>query len=214
MWSGERPPNRSRLRPSSRTTPHDPNMKLAEALILRADNQKRLSQLKARIVRVAKVQEGDQPSENPGELLREYDHVATELERLIRSINRTNLTTPFESGTTLTDALASRDVLTMRLGLLRELAEEASVTENRYSRSEVKFISTVDVAAIQKQADDLSRRYRELDSRIQAMNWTTESIVRTRSWPSTGRLGPSPPTRYIPRRASLRTVTLPALPRM
>ena len=44
-------------------------MKLAEALILRADNQKRLEQVCQRLLRSAKVQEGDQPPEDPGALI-------------------------------------------------------------------------------------------------------------------------------------------------
>ena len=46
-------------------------MKLAEALIWRADAKKRLEQLKTRLVRVAKVQEGDAPAEDPKALLAE-----------------------------------------------------------------------------------------------------------------------------------------------
>ena len=44
-------------------------MKLAEALLLRADLQKKVISLKKRIGENAKVQEGDTPSENPVELL-------------------------------------------------------------------------------------------------------------------------------------------------
>src|SRR5207237_1352535 len=40
-------------------------MKLAEALILRADCQKRMAQLKGRLLVNAKVQEGDAPAETP-----------------------------------------------------------------------------------------------------------------------------------------------------
>ena len=58
-------------------------MKLAEALILRADHQKRLEQLKQRLLRNAKVQEGDRPAEEPGELLAELERVAADLEGLI-----------------------------------------------------------------------------------------------------------------------------------
>lgn len=38
-------------------------MKLSEALMIRADYQKRLGQLKQRILNNAKVQEGDEPAE-------------------------------------------------------------------------------------------------------------------------------------------------------
>ncbi|WP_154408098.1 DIP1984 family protein [Anaerovibrio slackiae] len=48
-------------------------MKLAEALQERADIQKRLSQLRGRLLNNAKVQEGEKPVENPAELLQEMD---------------------------------------------------------------------------------------------------------------------------------------------
>jgi prefoldin subunit 5 len=34
----------------------------------------------------------------------------------------------------------------------------------------------VDVAQLQRQVDDLSRRYREMDSQIQAMNWQVDLV--------------------------------------
>jgi hypothetical protein len=150
-------------------------MQLAEALALRADHQKRLEQLKQRLLRNVKVQEGDDPAEQPRELLAELERVAAELTTLIRAINRTNAQTAFDAGT-LTDALAQRDVLRWQAGAYRDLAAGAAITHDRYSRSEVKFRSTVDVAAIQRRADDLARDARELDVRIQAANWATELL--------------------------------------
>ena len=49
----------------------------------------------------------------------------SELESLIRRINRTNAATPVEGGT-LTDALARRDVLRLRHGLLTSAANAAT----------------------------------------------------------------------------------------
>jgi hypothetical protein len=149
-------------------------MKLAESLILRADYQKRFEQLRARIVRNAKVQEGDLPSENPQELLAELERLAAELADLIKRINRTNSNTAFDAGCTLSDALAERDVLGLRRTVFASLAEAAAVTQNLYSRSEVKFVSTVNVAEAQHQADALAKQYRDLDARIQEANWITE----------------------------------------
>ena len=68
-------------------------MKLAEALILRADCEKRIAQLKSRLLVNAKVQEGDKPAEIPQELIGELEHVARELLDLIKSINKTNSAT-------------------------------------------------------------------------------------------------------------------------
>ena len=70
-------------------------MKLAEALILRADCQKRIAQLKSRLLTNAKVQEGDAPAETPQELIAELERVSAELLDLIKRINRTNSATAF-----------------------------------------------------------------------------------------------------------------------
>lgn len=151
-------------------------MRLAEALSLRADCQKRFEQLKARLGRNTKVQEGDQPAEDPQELLAELERVAGELADLVRRINRTNSATPFREGRTVSDALAERDVLAMRRAAYAELAQAAGVTQSRYTRTEVRYVSTVSVAELQKRADQLSRDYRELDARIQELNWNTELL--------------------------------------
>ena len=150
-------------------------MKLAEALILRADCQKRFAQLKSRQLTNAKVQEGDAPAETPQELISELDRVSTELLDLIKRINRTNSATVFAGGT-ISDALADRDVLAQKRAAYADLAQTAAISHDRYSRSEVKYISTINVGEIQKRADELARDYRDLDARIQELNWQTELI--------------------------------------
>lgn len=151
-------------------------MKLSEALILRADCQKRVEQLKQRIIRSAKVQEGDTSPENPRTLLEELERTLSVLEDLIKRVNKTNSATEFAAGKTLSDVLAERDVLLMKRNAYSQLVDAASVVQSLYSRSEIKFISTVEVPEVQNQVDELSKAYRELDSRIQAMNWQTELL--------------------------------------
>lgn len=151
-------------------------MKLAEALILRADTQKRFQQLQQRLLNSAKVQEGDEPAENPEKLLKEANQTANELEKLIKRINRTNSETVFIKGKTLTDALAERDVLLLKRNVYFNLANSAAVSQQRHTRSEIKFVSTVDVAAVQKQADKLAQTYRDLDAKIQELNWKTDLV--------------------------------------
>ena len=63
-------------------------MKLAEALLRRADMQKKLASLKSRIAENVKVQDGDTPSENPNELLLQANQVMSELYTLIDHIHR------------------------------------------------------------------------------------------------------------------------------
>jgi len=149
-------------------------MKLAEALIQRADAQKRIEQLKARIIRNARVQEGEEPAENPAALLEEVERLAANLADLIKRINRTNAQTVIAEGKSLSDALAERDILAVRRTAYQDLAQAASVTQDRYMRSELKFKSTVAVSQMQARADDLARQHRELDANIQETNWKTE----------------------------------------
>ena len=151
-------------------------MKLAEALLLRADSQKRIEQLKSRLLGNAKIQEGEQPAENPQELLGELQSVADQLVDLIKRINKTNSTTLFVDGQSIADALAERDVLVLRRGAYSDLAMYASMRHDRVTRSEVKYVATVNVVEIQKQSDELAKKYRELDARIQELNWKTDLV--------------------------------------
>jgi len=150
-------------------------MKLAEALILRADIQKRIEQLKSRLADNAKVQEGEKPSEEPKALLAELDALTNELERLIVRINLTNCTAKTD-GKSLTELIAKRDMLTLKAGALRAFAQVAAQKIDAYSRSEIKILSTVDVAALQKQVDELAKQIRQLDTTLQGANWQTDLI--------------------------------------
>jgi len=149
----------------------DETMTLGEALTVRADMQQRLGELRARLVAVAKVQEGEAPAEQPDALLAEFEQTAERLRRLIARINRTNLTVVTANGETLTDALARRDVLAFRFKVHRELAAAASEQSERYSPREIKMTATVDVAGLRRTVDELARERRELDVALQAANW-------------------------------------------
>ena len=150
-------------------------MKLAEALILRADIQKRIEQLRSRLTDNAKVQEGEEPGEEPKTLLAELDALSRELEQLIVRINLTNCTAKAD-GKSLTELIAKRDVLTLKAGALRAFAQTAAQKVDIYSRSEIKILSTVDVAVLQKQVDELARQIRQLDTTLQGANWQTDLI--------------------------------------
>ena len=141
-------------------------MKLAEALILRADCPKRFRQLKERLLAVVKLQEGDEQLENPQELIKELELVAQEFTRLIKNINKTNSTVKFEKGKTISDALAERDILKLRREMFEEVIDKAKIDPGRYSHSEVKFVVTVNVQKIYRQIEALSKDYRELDSKL------------------------------------------------
>ena len=150
-------------------------MKLAEALSLRADLQKTIAQLKSRLKECSKVQEGDDPSENPDEVLALLEKKFSELENLIYRINYTNMRT-VQDNENLTRIIARKDVLTSRISALREVLHYVVERETRFTRSEIKYIRYLDVAKLRKKIDSLSQELRLLDLKIQNLNWSTELL--------------------------------------
>lgn len=150
-------------------------MKLAEALQERADLNRRLEQLRGRLNRNATAQEGEEPAEDPAQLLSEADGCAARLEELMARINLTNSTVRVGEET-LTQLIARRDALMLRISLYRDLLDSASDLTARVSRREIKIYSTVDVRALQKQVDDMSRDLRVTDNALQQANWSVELL--------------------------------------
>ena len=150
-------------------------MKLASALAERADLQRRIAELSVRLNNNAKVQEGENPSEDPSMLLDELKKDFVRLEELIARINKTNNET-MSGNLTLTDLLAKRDCLKSRIGIMRDFLNKSSDKIARYSKTEIRILSTVPVTDLQKEVDSLSKELRQLDETIQGLNWTTELI--------------------------------------
>lgn len=146
-------------------------MKLAEALSLKKDLEKRISDLKERLDNTVRVQEGDEPAENPTELLTELDRCLGQLERLIYNINVTNMKIVDEEGNSMTKLLAERDVLNKRIGILRSTFNRAASYGDRYSRNEVRSVATIG-KPLRQELDKFSKQYRALDMTIQRLNFT------------------------------------------
>jgi len=151
-------------------------MKLAEALAERSDCQRRIEELKKRMARSARVQEGEQPAEDPTVLLAEVEATFTRWQDLVSSINRTNARTPFSENLSISDAIAERDATGKKRDLYSGVADAASTRQDRYSKSEVKFFATIPIADLQRKVDDLSKHFRELDTKLQELNWNTELV--------------------------------------
>jgi hypothetical protein len=147
-------------------------MKLAEALQERADLNKKIEQLKSRLEANATVQEGEQPAEDPNELLSELNSSIARLELLIAKINMVNCHTS-ANGKTLTELLAEKDCLSLNINTLQNLRNSASRLAQRATRSEIKILSTIDVKKLQSEIDKLSKRLRIVDNSIQEANWST-----------------------------------------
>jgi hypothetical protein len=151
-------------------------MKLAEALIERKAAQAKISELSERLQRVVLVQEGEQAAEEPSALLREIGEVVGRLESLITAINRTNVEARLPDGRSIMAAIAHRDVVRMHLGVVDALIRSAGNPHFRTRGSEIKFVATFDVAELQRDRDRLAKDYRQVDTAIQAANWSVDLI--------------------------------------
>ncbi len=149
-------------------------MLLAEALVVRADLQTKISDLENRLNANATVQAGEKTAEDPKKLLAELDKAFKELERLISSINLSNAVVTDNKGNTLTSLLAKRDCLKQEVILKRYFLDRAANVSERARNTEIIVKSSVDVAAFHKTLDKKSAELRELELKIQQLNWTNE----------------------------------------
>ena len=101
-------------------------------------------------------------------------NISGQLCEIIKRINRNNSKIILPDGQTMAEALVDRDMLLKERSILLGIVSKANERDYGLTHSEVRTYLTVDVAKLQKQIDELSRRYRELDTMIQSTNWTTE----------------------------------------
>lgn len=151
-------------------------MKLAEALVERADIKVKLAEIQQRLVQNARTQEGEAPYEDPDGILRELDTALSTYRSLIQRINRTNAATRLADGRTITDAIAERDVLLIEQRALDALIKAVTQNDYRYSRSEIKMVATVNVSEQRKRLNTVSKNLREVDLIIQRANWDVDVL--------------------------------------
>ena len=145
-------------------------MKLAEALLLRADLQKKVDQLTNRLKPVMIVQAGKIPQEDPVKLMAQLRNSIKKLEEIIVKINKTNILTALPDGRPIMEGLAQRDSLKTLIAQLRILRLSAQIPS--YNANSMQ--NTIKVKDLQVELDQTGRAFREIDTQIQEINWTTE----------------------------------------
>ena len=150
-------------------------MKLAEALQERADLNRNIEQLKSRLENNVLVQEGETPAEAPETLKRELDAAVARLSYLISRINLTNSRVEVD-GQTLTELIARKDTLSLKIHVYRDVVCAGSQTSYRARNTEIKIKSAIVVADWQAEIDKMAKELRLLDNKLQENNWKTELI--------------------------------------
>ena len=148
-------------------------MKLAEALIIKADLSQKFQSLKARLVSNILVQEGNQPSEDPEQLQSEAVVILGKIERLKAKIEIIKAIIQ-PDGRSLNDLLAQRDTLTLHVKLLKDALGTIHRTMGSYYAIEIKWLPTISVTKLEKQIDELLTQLRELNLHIQELNLKLE----------------------------------------
>lgn len=89
---------------------------------------------------------------------------------LVIRINKTNNDTLVEGEGSLMEALAKRDALKMLSEKLRDIRYAAQINNS----GETNLKTTIDIKKLQIEMDQTGRAFREIDSKIQEINWLTE----------------------------------------
>lgn len=144
-------------------------MKLAEGLLLRADLIKKIEHLQNRIMPVLIVSDDRLPQEDPNKLLAQLRKTIQDLEILIIRINKTNNVTVVEGEGLLMEALAKRDSLKLLSEKLRNIRRSAQI----FNTGDSNLKTTINIEKLQIEIDQAGRAFREIDSKVQEINWLT-----------------------------------------
>ena len=144
-------------------------MKLAEGLLLRADLMKKIEHLQNRIMPVLIVSDDRLPQEDPNKLLAQLRKTIQDLEILIIRINKTNNVTVVEGEGLLMEALAKRDSLKLLSEKLRNIRRSAQI----FNTGDSNLKTTINIEKLQIEIDQAGRAFREIDSKVQEINWLT-----------------------------------------
>ena len=145
-------------------------MKLAEALLLRSDLMKKIEHIQNRIRPVLIVSDDKKPQEDPTKLIAELRTAIQDLEILVIRINKTNNEINIKGEGSLMEALVKRDSLKMLSEKLRNIRYAAQIDNS----GDANLKTTIDIKKLQTEMDQTGRAFREIDSKIQELNWLTE----------------------------------------
>ncbi len=152
-------------------------MKLAEALQERADLNRSIDELRRRIGNALLVQEGEEPPENPKELLKELETALARLAYLMAAINLTNCRTKV-NGMTLTELIARKDALRLKASAYKDMVFTAGQNTSHARGTEIRVQAVLKASDLQKMVDSAAKEARELDNLLQETNWKTKLIEK------------------------------------
>ncbi len=140
-------------------------------MIERRDLLDLILSLERRIRNNIKIQEGDEPSEDPEKLMIEINRLFEKLTNTRKRIDYANISTKVMEDITLNDLIVKQRILKKKHRVISAIVEEASNKQRRYSNTEIKDIVTLDIKKYLKEMDGIAKEIRELDVTLQRLNW-------------------------------------------
>jgi len=153
-------------------------MLLAEALLRKAILKKELEALEQRMVESARVPHDEEPADDYLVLLCSYREKEGELLEMSLRILATNISTAFRAGETISQAIIRRDSLKRVVSMYNKLLSAASGSGSRglFNSRDVKYKRVVDMEKVRADMDNAAMQYRDLDVKLQQLNWNTELL--------------------------------------
>lgn len=147
-------------------------MRLAEAMMQRADLDKKVSILGARLNDIALINKSYALEDEPKHLFEELNKSMKALSEVVYRIHVTNMET-VDNGTTITAMLTKKEILKIRIQMLQRIKEEARI-DSCFDRT--KYTILINKAELQKELDECKNQLEKLDMKLQQLNWQTELI--------------------------------------
>ncbi len=149
-------------------------MYLAEALNKRRDLTGRIAHYKGLLPKMVYRSEGRDLPLEPTYIIGQLEKMAAQYEKLVRAINKTNLQTIYEDGKTLTDAIAERDTYDLLISFCKKAIEGIHEMRHDYNSREMRLM--LDISKVEQQMQQYLDMRREMDSKIQRLNWMTKLV--------------------------------------
>lgn len=154
----------------------DTLIKLAEALLIKAEYEERLESLRSRLMVSAKVQDGNFPPEDPETLMADVQTCLDTLASLSKRISITQSQTLLVSRQTLADAIVDQEILLKKQSIYQSIIEAGIIPPDTYQGSNMRWLVTVNLAGLNRRIEEMIKEYRLLETEIQKVGWSTELV--------------------------------------
>lgn len=158
-------------------------MKLAEALMLRAELKKDADDLLKRLEENAVYDEERQPMEDSKELFNKMINTLLDIRRLEEKIWKTNMNTVMQGKKTIYDFLRDRDHLVRvvyRKNRLINMYKTNFMEKSQYyykdETNKIKKFFAFDIKTLIAERDEAAKKCREINLMIQRKNWEVELL--------------------------------------